>query len=189
MAKINYITDRNIFNDFDNHIINCMIYTEDTDFKRDRILVKNGFAKNLYQRYPEMHEKISEWFDDYEFSPKSIINNAILGNIIETTYHTLLEAPFAKHIFALFVQEHKGEPTNLDNVFSRARRLETALFKLNKSANLSQFKIGIPLIGSGNAADPDIKRIYNSDKVEYFKQIIVPVITNALKDLTINVYC
>lgn len=189
MAKINYITDRNLFDDFDNDLITCILYQEDTDFKRDRVLVKDGFAKALYQRYPKVHERIASWFDNVEHLPKSQINNNILGNELETIFDTQLEYPLKKYIFTLFVQEHKGAPELLDNIFARGRRLEKLLYKLNMSVNFSNFKIGIPLIGSGNAADPDIKRIHGYDNLKYFKEIIVPILKNSLKNLEINVYC
>ena len=189
MAKINYITDRNLFDDFDNDLITCMLYQEDTDFKRDRVLVKEGFAKALYQRYPKMHERLSRCFDAYNDKPKSIINNDLLGKELDISFDTNLEHTKHKYIFALFIQEHKGEPSPLDNVFARNRRLERILKDMNKSIDFKKHSVGMPLIGSGNAADPDIKRIHNYDKLSYFKDMVAPIIEKCFGDIVVNVYC
>lgn len=189
MAKINYVTDRNLFDDFDNDLITCILYQEDTDFKSDRVLVKEGFAKALYQRYPKMHERLSRCFDAYSGQPKSIINNEMLGKELDIRFDTNLEHTKHKYIFALFTQEHKGEPSPLDNLFARNRRLVRILKDMNAAIDLKKHSVGMPLIGSGNAADPDIKRIHDYNKLSYFKDIVAPIIESSLGDFTVNVYC
>ena len=50
----------------------------------------------------------------------------------------------------------------------------------------SHFKLGIPLISSGLAADKQLKGTMTD--LEYFKKYIGPIVEEELKDLDVTVY-
>jgi len=151
----------------------CLMHQENC-----QSLNKAGFAKSLYDEFPEANPNkvMSQYFGEY-----------LLKSIKE-------KSEYKKFIINLYTQYYPGSPSNkiakingyelTDNFNNRINALKNCLKRLNWVLNEDN-TIFIPLIASGLAKDKT--KNYISD-LDYFQKYIAPVIEECLEDFTIKVY-
>ena len=144
-------------------------------------LHKKGFAKVLYDKYPQANSNsvMSQYF----------------GNIYDTNINS------GKYIINLYSQYYPGNPSNkpgkyqgfevIDNYVNRIKALQYCLkgvvyFVDNLEETLQdKYTIIMPLIASGLAKDST--KEYTSD-LDYFQRYIASVIEEYLEDYNVKVY-
>jgi len=141
-------------------------------------LGKKGFAKVLYDKYPEANpnQVMLNWFGEYLLEN---VNKVIGGH---------------KAIVNLYCQYYPGSPSNVkayysnfeieDNFKNRIVALNKCLDRINALFDEDK-TIFMPLIASGLAKDMGLK--HDSD-LDYFQRYIAPIVEEHLKDFTVKVY-
>lgn len=153
--------NKNIFEDFDNGVINVILHQENC--------VSKGFAgisKTIHDKYPSTLPR----------------NNRRFGAIEST------EVEKDKYIVNMYSQFFTGSPSDKtigglleDNLHNRLNALKICLTNV-KQIFLDE-NIGIPLIASNLAR---LSGYDNMSDLEYFKKFIAPVVESVLPN--INVY-
>ena len=130
---------------------------------------KKGFAKVLYDKYPNAYKQVTE---DY------------FGNIVTTKFDE------NKYIVNFYSQFYPGKPYKKDDkyddrVVALKECLSNLLYDFYGTNFLNNATIILPLIASGLAKD--ITKEYTSD-LDYFQRYIAPIIEKYLEDYNVKVY-
>lgn len=147
-----------------------------------------GIAKVIHKEYPELTKVHQKTCNRREMPFGKIAN---------------IEVDEDQYIYNLYGQVYRGKPSDRvvyvndikrkDNLESRLEAIESSLklMKLNihntyEKEDLSNVKIGIPLLMSGLASEP-LMKVGKSD-LNYFKKYIFHIVEESLEGLDVTVY-
>lgn len=146
-------------------------------------LFKKGKFTDIAHQCNLTSNKSFAGFANYLFKefPAAIPHNDTIGNIDEFGSYDYVATQYG-NIVNLYSQYYPGSPTNrfvedsliVDEFVVRLRALEKALGEYKEDCNGGKINMGLCLVGSGLAADRDLKG--NMSDLEYFKQFVASII-------------